>query len=270
VPYLTSEDDVFLHYTDEGKGNTIFLIHGWTVNHKFFKDNIIVLAKTHRVVTLDLRGHGHSWSRQRTCNLAQAARDVRRVIEHLDLDDVTIAGWSMGAAVIFNYFDLFGGEKLKGGVYIDMTPCILKVDGWEHALFGSLDWRMAVKLQSDILVDRLTFASKTVSACFKGGKCPDEATLEWGIAESMLTSTEVTLEYWTSLLNQDWRTQLPETPVPVLLTYGAKSAVYPTALGEALHRMIPSSRLVMFNDSGHSPFIEEPERWNAEVVRFAG
>ena len=86
----------------------------------------------------------------------------------------------------------------------------------------------------------------------------------------MLTSTEVTLEYWTSLLNQDWRTQLPETPVPVLLTYGAKSVVYPTALGEALHGMIPSSRLVVFNDSGHSPFIEEPERWNAEVVRFAG
>ena len=164
------------------------------VNHKFFKDNIRILSKTHRVVTLDLRGHGHSWSRPLTCNLPQAARDVRRVIEHLDLDDVTIAGWSMGAAVIFNYFDLFGGEKLKGAVYIDMTPCILKLDGWEHALFGSLDWRMAVKLQRDILADRLTFASRTVSACFKDGKCPDEATLERGVAESMLTSTEVTLE----------------------------------------------------------------------------
>ncbi|PLS87493.1 MAG: alpha/beta hydrolase, partial [Actinobacteria bacterium] len=53
--------------------------------------------------------------------------------------------------------------------------------------------------------------------------------------------------------------------------YGrAQNALYPTNIGEHLHGQIPESELVEFEESGHSPFWEEPEKFNREAARFAG
>jgi len=53
------------------------------------------------------------------------------------------------------------------------------------------------------------------------------------------------------------------------LCYGARSALYPTELGALLDEQIPQSELVVFEESGHSPFWEEPEKFNREIARFA-
>jgi len=176
----------------------------------------------------------------------------------------------MGTTLIFNYFDLFGGEKLKGAVFIDMTPYLVNEDGWEHGVFGTLDLKAAYALERDILEDRLTVEAAFIPACFKGGEAPDEDTTEWWIRESMLTPTGVMVAFWTSMVAHDWREQLPRTPVPVLLCYGAGSALYPTKLRDYLAERVPNSSLVVFEESGHAPFWEEPEKFNQEVARFAG
>ena len=69
-------------------------------------------------------------------SLRQAARDARAVIEQLGLERVTVVGWSMGTSLIHPYFDLFGAERLKGAVFIDMTPRLVNDGGWEHGVFG--------------------------------------------------------------------------------------------------------------------------------------
>ena len=76
--------------------------------------------------------------------------------------------------------------------------------------------------------------------------------------------------FWTSMVAYDWREQLPRIPVPVLLCYGAQSANYPTKIRDYMQEHIPNSSLVVFEESGHSPFWEEPGKFNAEVARFAG
>jgi non-heme chloroperoxidase len=76
--------------------------------------------------------------------------------------------------------------------------------------------------------------------------------------------------FWASMVAHDWREQLSQTPVPVLLCYGARSTLYPTKIGEHLDERIPKSELLVFEESGHSPFWEEPEKFDREVARFAG
>jgi pimeloyl-ACP methyl ester carboxylesterase len=76
--------------------------------------------------------------------------------------------------------------------------------------------------------------------------------------------------FWTSMVAHDWREQLPQTPVPVLLCYGAQSTLYPTKIRDYLAERVPDSSLVVFEESGHAPFWEEPEKFNQEVARFAG
>ena len=77
MPYLTAEDGVPIYYTDRGEGAPIFLVHGWTMNHKFFERNIPELSRAHRVVTMDIRGHGHSGKQELNMSLRQAAKDAR-------------------------------------------------------------------------------------------------------------------------------------------------------------------------------------------------
>jgi non-heme chloroperoxidase len=270
MPYLMAEDGVPLYYTDEGEGDPLFLIHGWTMNQEFFRHNVPRLSRTHRVVTMDIRGHGCSGKQESNWTLAQAARDARRVMDHLDLNDATLVGWSMGTTLIFNYLDLFGAERLKGLVFVDMTPYLVNEGGWEHGVFGTLDLKAAYDLERDIFADRLAVQQGFVPACFKGGEAPDERTVEWWVRQGMITPTPVMAAFWVSMVAHDWRDLLPRTPVPVLLCYGADSAIYPTKVRDYMREQVPNAELVEFENSGHSPFWEEPERFNEEVARFAG
>ena len=58
--YLTLSDGAKLYYKELGQGDPIILIHGWPCSNEFFRKNIEELAKTHRVITPDLRGYGNS------------------------------------------------------------------------------------------------------------------------------------------------------------------------------------------------------------------
>src|SRR5215210_4960726 len=270
MPYMSAEDGIPLYYTDQGRGDSILLIHGWTMNHKFFRHNIPELSRTHRVVTMDIRGHGYSGKQDLNLNLRQAARDTRGIIDYLDLGEVTLVGWSMGTTLILNYLDQFGGEKLKAAVFIEMTPYLVNEGGWEHGVFGTLDHKAAHGLQRDIFENRLVVEETFIPTFFRGGKVPDEETKEWWIRETMLTPTGVVVAFWISMVAQDWREQLPQIPVPILLCYGTESILYTPKIRDYMRENNPESSLVEFEESGHSPPWEEPEKFNAEITRFVG
>jgi len=269
MPYHITPDGVPLYYLDEGQGAPIILIHGWTMNHKFFDRNIPVLARDHRVVALDLRGHGSSGKQESGWTLPQAARDVHGLIETLGLDGVTLVGWSMGMTVVHHYFDQFSGERLKGAVSVDMTPYLFVEDGWDHGVFGTLDRKASLELERDIVENRLEVEHGFIPACFADAQVPDEATREWWLRESMIPSTPAMLAYWVSMSAYDFRRQLPATPVPLLLCYGARSAIYPTPVGNYIAGQVPDGDLVTFEHSGHSPFWEEAPKFNDVVGHFA-
>jgi non-heme chloroperoxidase len=269
MPYHIAPDGVPLYYVDEGQGRPLVLVHGWTMNHTFFERNIGALAKTHRVIALDLRAHGHSGVQELGWTLPQAARDLHALLKALNVTGATVAGWSMGTSVIHHYVEQFGGDRLSGAVFVDMTPFLFMQDDWTHGVFGTMDRQAGLELERDIIEDRLAFEEAFIPACFAGGQPPDAETKEHWIRRSMLTPTAAVLAYWVSMSAYDWREQLSRFPVPVLLCYGARSAVYPNDPGSELARRLPESELIVFERSGHSPFFEEPEKFNAEVARFA-
>ena len=94
--YLETKDGAKIYYEDHGKGQPIVLVHGWICSSKFWQKNAPELAKIFRVVTLDLRGHGNSSKTLSGHTIAQYGRDVRDVVDRLDLRNFTLVGWSMG------------------------------------------------------------------------------------------------------------------------------------------------------------------------------
>jgi pimeloyl-ACP methyl ester carboxylesterase len=94
-------DGITLAYEDRGAGKPAFVfVHGWTCNRTFFAPQAAHFARQHRVVSIDLRGHGESDKPQGPYTRAQDADDIAYVIEHLGLGPVVAVGHSMGGTIV--------------------------------------------------------------------------------------------------------------------------------------------------------------------------
>jgi pimeloyl-ACP methyl ester carboxylesterase len=92
---------ITLAYEDRGAGKPAFVfVHGWTCNRSFFAPQAAHFARQHRVVSIDLRGHGESDKPQGPYTRAQDADDIAYVIEQLGLGPVVAVGHSMGGLTV--------------------------------------------------------------------------------------------------------------------------------------------------------------------------
>jgi non-heme chloroperoxidase len=268
MPFVNASDGVLLHYSSVGTGRPIVLVHGWTMNGRFFDKNIGPLAEHHRVITIDSRGHGHSGRDLVHLTMEQVGADVETVLAKLDLHDAVLVGWSMGMATVYNYLDQFGTDRLAGVVDIDMTPYLFAEDDWPHGVFGNLDHVSSLEVMRQMVSDRLGLCETLIPAMFASDNPPSAEDLEWWKDQSTSVPDLTALALWVSFSSQDWRPLLPKIDVPVLLAHGAKSQLYPTPVWEALAEKIPVTKTKIFANSGHSPFWEEPEEFNAAVIEF--
>jgi len=67
--------------------------------------------------------------------LSQYARDLRVFLEQLDLDDVVLVGWSLGALVSWEYVDQFGTGRIRALVGVDMEPSPVKREGYDYGSY---------------------------------------------------------------------------------------------------------------------------------------
>lgn len=94
---------VKIHYLVEGKGEPVLLIHGFAVNAKIqwgVPGIIKTLAKDHRVIALDVRGHGKSGKPAETKKYGtEMVEDAVRLLDHLKIKKAHVVGYSMGAII---------------------------------------------------------------------------------------------------------------------------------------------------------------------------
>jgi pimeloyl-ACP methyl ester carboxylesterase len=96
-----STDGIPIRYESRGSGQpAIMLVHGWTNSRDIWGEHPRTLARTHRVVALDLPGHGASGADRAQWTMDAFGEDVVAVADHLELDRIVLVGFSMGAAVV--------------------------------------------------------------------------------------------------------------------------------------------------------------------------
>lgn len=99
--FVVTADSVRIHYTDQGAGEpALVFVHGWSCDGTYWGAQVPEFAKTHRVVTVDLAGHGQSSANRVTYTMDLFGDDVVTVLKALDLKGVILVGHSMGGAVI--------------------------------------------------------------------------------------------------------------------------------------------------------------------------
>lgn len=97
---VPAKDGVPIHFSVQGKGEpALVFVHCWSCDRHLWDNQVSVFAKNHRVVTIDLPGHGESGQGRKTWSIESYADDVNTVITKLDLKRVILIGSSMGGPI---------------------------------------------------------------------------------------------------------------------------------------------------------------------------
>jgi pimeloyl-ACP methyl ester carboxylesterase len=117
-----TRDGIKLAYEERGSGTPAFVfIHGWTCDRSFFAPQAEFFAKRHRVVSVDLRGHGESDKPQGAYPISAYADDIVYLIDALKLGRPIVVGHSMGGVTVLQLAAAHP-EKVAGIVMVDPAP----------------------------------------------------------------------------------------------------------------------------------------------------
>jgi non-heme chloroperoxidase len=255
--------DCTLHYLDEGSGRPVVFIHGFTVTSRFFERQREFFAGRERFIAPDLRSHGRSEKTSTGNTLPIQTRDLHELFSELDLQDAVLAGWSNGAFNVWQYLHDYGSDRVAGIVVVDESPCPVKRDDWPFGYFelaGLIAGMEARQVDNEAFV-RNIFLRRLFAEPL------DKTDARWMADEILMMPPTTAAAVGFDTMTRDYRPLLSEVDVPALVCVGARSVV-PVENGAYLAEAMPEAQLVEFANAGHSPFWDEPDRFNSEVSSF--
>lgn len=130
--HLEVQPGIEIYYESTGAGDSLIFIPGWTFTTQVFHKQVDHFARSHQVVSFDPRSQGRSTVCVSGNDYATQSADLGRLIDHLNLTDPVIVGWSYGCLPIWGMVRSRGMQNLKGLVFIDMPPAPVtgEADGW--------------------------------------------------------------------------------------------------------------------------------------------
>ncbi|MEZ5865601.1 MAG: alpha/beta hydrolase [Geminicoccaceae bacterium] len=139
---VRTSDGARLSLVEAGHGPPFVILPAWTNAAIEYAPQIDDFAHDHRVIAVDMRGHGRSEQVEHGYRVSRFAADLRDVLEALDLRDAVAMGHSMGCAVIWAYLDTFGPDRLAKLVLVDQAATQLIQPWWtedERRAYGCRD-----------------------------------------------------------------------------------------------------------------------------------
>lgn len=256
-------DGTRLYYEDLGKGEPVIFIHGVWMSGRFFAEQKSYFRENYRVLIPDLRGHGQSEKVHYGHTIAQYADDLRQWITHLNLANITLIGWSMGAFVIWEYLKLFGNENIKSTVIVDELASDYK---WPDFPIGAFDMETLTHFMREVQRDQRAFLTGFIPLMFKKELSGSE--LEWMLEETTKVPASIASAILFDQSVVDYRRSLPDYDIPTLLCFGKEEKLIPVAAGKHLLNTLPNAKLHIFEDSCHCPFLEETDAFNKVVDNY--
>ncbi len=241
-----------IHYFVGGKGEPLVLVHGLGGRALDFAPMMPPLARNHRVFALDLLGYDGSDRPDVNYSVTLETGILRQFLDAQGLPRVDLAGWSMGGWIALQ-FTSQSPDRVRRLVLLDSA-------GLKFTPSFNLSL-LAPRTMNDMheLEKLLTPRPGRVPAFILRDFLRQKLSEDWMIertAANMITGREV----------MDGK--LANVTMPVLIVWGRQDILTPLAVGEALHREIPQSALIVLDGCGHLAPIECHDRVLQEMQRF--
>ena len=262
MPFVEVETGVRYFYEDRGEGKPIVFVHGWGMSGEVWEGQAVAFSDEYRVITLDCRGCGKSDKPKSGYEISALSNDLRNFLKALNLDDVTLVGWSAGGSIVMDYITRFG----------DYVTKVVSVGGAVPRYTNTIDFELGAPAEaveatiSALKTNRYPLLRGICDACYHS-KDTDASVKEWNFRIFTQHSwfVDQTME---DLGKIDLRDKLPHINIPVALFHGRHDQVVPYTLSEYSAQQIPGAKLVTFENSSHTPFYEESQRFNEELLSF--
>lgn len=251
-----------IFYEDAGGGRPVVLGHSFLCSGRMWRKQLPALAGHHRVLNLDLRGHGRSGDVMQGCSLYDAVADVVAVLDQEGIERAVWCGLSIGGMVALRAA-LTCPERVSGLILLDTDA------GAETAL-RKLKYR-AMGLGTRLLGMR-PFLPPVARLMFGPTTFRDNAALvhEWNREFASVRLPSV-LRVLDALLERDSvLPRLGEIRVPALVVVGEDDRSLPPPLSQRIHDGLPDSRLARIPAAGHLSVLEQPEPVTRAMLEFLG
>lgn len=247
---VASADGVPIHYHAEGSGGpALVFVHCWSCDGGYWDGQVKEFSPAHRVVTIDLAGHGGSGLGRKAWTIRAFAGDVQAVVEKLDLRRVILIGHSMSGAVTLEAARLMP----------DQVIAIIPIDTL-HDADDLNDPKQVADFLGEMQKDFKGFTMGFVRRMFPAGA--DPKLVEKIAADMASAPPEVAIPGIRSAFSYNPKEALAAVRIPI---HAINSDKYPTNL-EANRRYAPQFEAEVMPGVGHFPMLEKPQEFNRRLA----
>lgn len=261
-----------LHVDDlGGAGRPLLFIHGWGMHGGMWGDALQRLAGAHRVLAVDLPGHGYSRGDGAVIGeMSPSPGALDRVVDRLaaqfsDLDAFDVCGWSLGGQIALRWA-MREPVRLKRLALVSTTPCFVQKSGWPSAMAPDTLAAFADALEQDYALTLRRFLALQV----RGGD--DERELLARLRKMLQSRDEpdpASLRAGLGMLRDtDYRDALAEVLQPALVIAGSRDTLTPPEASKHLCDALPNARLAVIQRASHAPFLSHRDEFVTLMAGF--
>ena len=274
MPYVSVGTEngaaIEIYYEDHGSGIPVVLIHGFPLNgHSWERQERVLLQAGYRVITYDRRGFGRSSQPTVGYDYDTFAADLDALIEHLDLNNVVLVGFSMGTGEVTRYLATYGSKRVRKAALLGtIPPFVLKTDDNPEGVDG----KVFADIKAAHANDRYAFFEDFLNNFNNVDVLGDTRISDraWQASFNVAAGSSPFASYacvdtWLT----DFRTDLPTIEVPVLVMHGTQDRILPfDSTAARLPALIADCTLVPIEGGPHNIGWTHADEVNAALLAF--
>ena len=268
---FTTKDGTQIWFKDWGAGPAVVFSHGWPLTADSWESQMFhLVSHGFRCIAHDRRGHGRSSQPSEGNDMDHYADDLAELLEHLDVRDATLVGFSTGGGEVARYIGRQGTKRVKKAALISaVPPLMLKTE----ANPGGLPIEVFDGLRKAFLADRSQFFRDIPGGPFFGynrpGARPSQGVIDAWWLQGMMGGFKNTYECIKAFSETDFTEDLKKFDVPTLVIHGDDDQIVPIdAAGRASARLVKNVKLIEYPGAPHGITDTHRDRINADLLKF--
>ncbi|MCP1510656.1 MULTISPECIES: alpha/beta fold hydrolase [Pseudomonas] len=266
---FVAKDGTQIYFKDWGSGKPVLFSHGWPLDADMWEYQMEYLSsRGFRTIAFDRRGFGRSDQPWTGNDYDTFADDIAQLIEHLDLKDVTLVGFSMGGGDVARYIARHGSARVAGLVLLGaVTPIFGQQSDYPQGV--PLD--VFAGFKAELLKDRAQFISdfNTPFYGLNKGQNVSAGVQTQTLQIALLASLKATVDCVTAFSETDFRPDMAKIDVPTLVIHGDGDQIVPfETTGKVAAEMIKGAELKVYKDAPHGFAATHTQQLNEDLLAF--
>lgn len=243
-------DGIELHYTVQGNGNPLILMHGWGCNHSTVNSIATVAAKTHTVYNIDFPGFGNSPEPPEVWGVEKYTQLIEGMAKKLKLENPVLIGHSFGGRVGV----LFASRNHVSKLILVDAAGVKPKRSFKYYFkvysFKASKWFM-----------RLIYGHRKAETKIEAQRAR-RGSADYASASPKMRAI------LSRCVNEDLTHVMPNIKAPTLLIWGENDTATPIRDARIMEQLIPDAGLVSFPECGHYSFLDNPIQFGAVLNSF--